>query len=97
MHVGVLKVRLHIPASRSLKDKRQVVNSIVARTRNSYNVSISEIDGQGVWQSVTLGIACTSGQVSYVSELLQKVLDSIVHARFDAEVVDHDMEILSVL
>ena len=46
MVVGSLEVRLRVREARSLKDKRQVVRSIVDRLRNGFNVSVAEVDAQ---------------------------------------------------
>jgi uncharacterized protein YlxP (DUF503 family) len=46
MIIGLLSVRLRVRESRSLKDKRQVVRSILDRLRGGFNVSASETDTQ---------------------------------------------------
>ncbi|MFH0883728.1 MAG: DUF503 domain-containing protein [bacterium] len=42
--IGLLEVEFLIPAATSLKDKRRVVKSLKDRVRNSYNVSIAEVE-----------------------------------------------------
>ena len=44
MIVGSLRVRLLMRQARTLKDKRQVVQSVKDRLRQEYNVSVSEVD-----------------------------------------------------
>ena len=46
MVIGVLTARLLVRESRSLKDKRQVVRSILERLRGQFNVGASEVDTQ---------------------------------------------------
>ena len=46
MIVGSLQVRLLVREARSLKDKRQVLQSIKDRLRNQFNVSVAEVDAQ---------------------------------------------------
>lgn len=94
MHVGVCRVRLHLPASQSLKDKRQAVKSVVTRVKNSHNVSISEIEDQELWQVCTLGIACTGPDPSTLSDLLSRIVDFIATARADYEVVETDIDVM---
>ncbi|MGI6375834.1 MAG: DUF503 domain-containing protein [Anaerolineae bacterium] len=77
MVVGVLTVQLQVPASRSLKDKRQVVRSLTARLRNGYNVAVAEVDHLDSWQLATLGVAAVAGDLAYVQGLLQHVVDYI--------------------
>src|SRR5260370_15854974 len=63
MIVGSLRVRLLIRDSRSLKDKRQVVQSIKDRLRNAWNVSVAEVEAQDHRQMVVLGVAMVGNEV----------------------------------
>ena len=96
MNVGICRVRLRVPENSSLKGKRQVLKSIIARIRNSFNVSVAEIDDHDLWQMATLGICCVSNDRRYTNQVLSKVVDLIGNGRFDVEMLDYDMEILSV-
>jgi uncharacterized protein YlxP (DUF503 family) len=60
MTIGTCTIELHIPGNGSLKGKRRVVKSIIARVHNEFNVSIAEVGNQDLWQSATLGVACVS-------------------------------------
>jgi uncharacterized protein YlxP (DUF503 family) len=60
MIIGTCIIELHIPGNGSLKGKRRVVKSIIARVHNEFNVFIAEADNQDLWQSATLGVACVS-------------------------------------
>ncbi|MBI2859128.1 MAG: DUF503 domain-containing protein [Chloroflexi bacterium] len=96
MHVGVCRIRLHLPASQSLKDKRQAVKSVVSRVRNSYNVSISEIEDQDLWQLCTLGICCAGPDPSPLEDLLGRIVDFVTTARYDYEVVESQTDVITV-
>ncbi|MFQ5895558.1 MAG: DUF503 domain-containing protein [Nitrospinota bacterium] len=91
--VGLLTLDLHIPASRSLKDKRQVVKSIVMRLRNRHNVSVAEVDCHDLWQRCQLGVSAVSGDGRHLNQQLQRVLQE-VEAMHLAELVDYEIEIL---
>jgi uncharacterized protein YlxP (DUF503 family) len=93
MVVGVCTLELDIPASHSLKDKRNVVKSLTARVRKDFNVSIAEVDAQDAWQRATLGIVCVSSDAGYAQGLLAKVVDSIERSRMDAVIADYSIEI----
>jgi len=95
MNVGVCKVRLRLPENRSLKGKRQVVKPITTRIRNKFNVSVAEVDDHDLWQSATLGICCVSNDKRYTNEVLSKIVDFIGNGRFEVEIVDYEIEILS--
>jgi len=94
MSVGILKLRLLMPENSSLKDKRRIVKSITTRVRDKFNVSISEIEDQDVWQIATLGIACISGDGRFAQETLVRVRDFILDSRFEAHILDEEMEVL---
>jgi hypothetical protein len=95
MNVGICRIKLHISDSRSLKDKRRIVKSIVSRLRNQYNISIAEVDDQELWQLITLGITCVSNQNQHVDEILSKVISFITSNYPELEIVEHQSEILS--
>jgi hypothetical protein len=93
MVVGVCTLELEIPESQSLKDKRRVIQSLIARVRKSFNVSVAEVDSNDAWQHATIAIACVSSDAEYAHGLLEKVIDSIERARLDAVIDDYSIEI----
>jgi len=95
MNVGICRIKLHIAESRSLKDKRRIVKSVVSRLRNQYNISVAEVDDQDLWQLVTLGITCVSNHRQHVDETLSKVMSFINSNYPELEIVEHQTEILS--
>ena len=96
MNVGVCKISLRLPENQSLKGKRRVLKSITSRVGNKFNVSVAEVDDQDLWQLATLGICCVSNNKRYTNEVLSKVVDFIAGSRFDVEILNHEIEILSV-
>ena len=91
------RVSLRLPENLSLKGKRQVLKSITARIGNKFNVSVAEIDDHDLWQLASLGICCVSNSKRHTNEVLSKVVDFIIGARFEVEVIDYEIEILPVL
>jgi len=96
MNVGVCKIKLRLPENSSLKGKRRVLKSITTRVGNRFNVSVAEVDDQDLWQLATLGICCLSNNKRFTNEVLSKVVDFIVNGRFEVEMLDYEIEILSV-
>ncbi|HJX39797.1 MAG TPA: DUF503 domain-containing protein [Anaerolineae bacterium] len=94
MLVGLCTLTLDIPHSNSLKDKRQVVKSVIARVRNHFNVSIAEVDANDVWQCAVIGIACVSNDPARAHAVLEKVVQMIGSSRLDAQVADYEIEII---
>jgi len=97
MNVGACKIRIRLPENLSLKGKRQVLKSIINRVENKFNVSVAEVGDNDLWQLATLGICCVSNDKRHTNEVLSKVVDSIVNGRFDVEILDYEIEIVSVL
>jgi uncharacterized protein YlxP (DUF503 family) len=96
MVVGVLQLWLSLPASESLKAKRQVVRSVLARARNQFNVASAEVDSLDQPQLATLGFSCVSNDGRHAEQILQKVLAFVENTRLEAEVTDYSLEIISV-
>jgi uncharacterized protein YlxP (DUF503 family) len=97
MNVGTCRVQLRFPENLSLKGKRQIVKSITTRLRSKFNVSVAEVEDNDLWQLATLGIACVSNNKRYTNEVLSKAVNFITNGRFELEIVDYEIEILSVL
>lgn len=95
MHVGVCKITLRIPENQSLKGKRRVVNSVCARVRGKFNVSIAEVDDQDAWQVATLGITCASNSSAHADEVLRSVVAYVESSRGDLELIAQEQETLA--
>src|SRR5438445_255066 len=61
MPIAFLTLELQIEAAQSLKDKRQVVRSVKDRLRAQFNVSVAELDANGLWNRATI----VEGELGY--------------------------------
>ena len=95
MKVGVSQITLHLPGCHSLKDKRQVLKSIMARTRQKYDVAIAEVDEQDRWQIAKLGVSCVSNSSQHIDEVLERVQHFIEETRPDVIVTNTEVEIIN--
>ena len=93
MHIGTLTVVLYLHAAESLKDKRQVVKSLIETTRQKFNISIAEVDDLDKWRRATIGIACVANDKAYVNRVLDKVLNTL-ESNPAVEVGEVEMELL---
>ena len=93
MIIGSLTLSLRLPMCHSLKDKRQIVKSVVARLRNEFNVSVAEVGEQDRWQLGVIGVACVSSDSSYAEGQLQAVVNWIEENRRDVEVSRVEIEL----
>ena len=71
--IAFLTLELHVEAAQSLKDKRQVVRSLKDRLRNSFNVSVAELDPNPLWNRATVGVVSISDSRDYLDRLMNNV------------------------
>lgn len=79
MIIGAAECECIIYNARSLKEKRAVLQRILTRLKQKYNVSVSEVDYQDVWQRTKIAIvSVASARISVERELQQalKMIDS---------------------
>lgn len=74
MFVATAKMSLHFPQVQSLKEKRQILSSIIKKLRLNYNAAVAEVGCQDKWQVAEVGVAVVSGQQSYAEELIHHIL-----------------------
>lgn len=96
MNVGVCKINLRLPENQSLKGKRQVLRSIISRLADKFNVAVAEVDNEDKWQIATIGISCVSNNGRHTNEVMSRIVDFIVTSHFDVELLDYEIEIVSV-
>lgn len=92
MIIGICSVELYLPGITSLKEKRNIINSIKASIRNHFNVAISEIDYLDKWQRCILGIVGVSNDGKFMESLLKKILNNIQQKR-GVEILDYNLEV----
>lgn len=94
MVIGACSIHLQLPESESLKGKRGVLKSLMARIRHEYNVSIAEVGDNDLWQSAIVGVAAVANDPAYVQGLLERVVQWIDEHRLDVTVADYEIEML---
>src|SRR5262245_29017411 len=73
MVIGSLTARLLIRESRTLKDKRQVVRSILDRVKSAFNVSAAEEGTHDDVKVATLAFAAVGFETATIQGVLQKI------------------------
>lgn len=92
MIVGSLRVRLLLREARTLKDKRQVVQSIKDRLRNSFNVSVAEVEAQDNRQLAVLGFAMVSNEAGPIRQTFDQIVGAL-RGHPVAEFLGHEVEL----
>lgn len=77
MVVAVVVCDLHLPQVRSLKEKRQVLHSIIGRLSSQHRISIAETDFQDLHQRARLGMALVERTSHRAEERVREIRDLI--------------------
>ena len=93
MVIGLLTLDLHLPYSHSLKEKRMVVQRVKERLRNKFNVSVSEVDHQELWQRAALAVVSVSSSETNLRQVLQGAQGEASHL-LGGDLIDSNIEIL---
>jgi uncharacterized protein YlxP (DUF503 family) len=83
MIVGISNFELHLPDSRSLKDKRRVVKSVIERLHHRHRVSIAETGFHDLHQRAEISLAAVTNGEGEMEKLLADVrslLDAVPEA-----------------
>ena len=91
MHIGVCKIWLRIPQSYSLKTKRRVIKSLIARLKNRFNIAIAEVEALNAHETAVLAAVSVSNDVAHLNKLISHVI-TFIEANVDAELVDYKTE-----
>jgi uncharacterized protein len=76
--IGLLTLEIHLPQSRSLKDKRQVLRSVKDRLRARHNVAVSELeDDANVWQRASLAVVSVATGHDTLDQLFEAIVREI--------------------
>ena len=95
MVVGTAKISLYIKDNRSLKEKRKIVKSIIAKVHQRFNASIAEVDSNDKWQMVGLGISVVGNNRRFVNSALDNIL-TYLDSLYLGDIIDSDIEIVNI-
>jgi len=84
-----------MPENGSLKDKRQVIRSLMQRIRNTYHAAVAEVADNDAWQTATIGVAVVSNSAQHCDQMLREIIAYAEESRLDAEVKDVEMEVIA--
>ncbi len=95
MTIGVVTIRMRLP-SRTLKEKRTIVKSVVKRLRQRYNAAVIEATDLDSAQLATIAAAVLSNDSRHADEQAQAIVGWVTAWRLDAEVYDVQVELIEV-
>ena len=77
MFIATSSLKIRTYESKSLKDKRRVIKSLIERLKSRYNISIAEVGLNESWQTSIIGLAYVSNDGRRAQEILSKIIDFI--------------------
>ncbi len=95
MVIGICQLDLRIPENHSLKEKRHVIRKVIDRVKHRFNVAISEVGDNDLWQRAQIGFCTVGNDRRHINSSLDKVIDFIEKMHL-VEMVHTEMEILTV-
>jgi len=95
MVIGVNKITFRLAECHSLKEKRKIVKSMIARVQNNFNSSIAEVALNDVHQRAEIGIALVGNDRRTINSKLDKLIEFIENLQL-AEIINSDMEIITI-
>ncbi len=92
MNIAVQIFRLRAPWVHSLKEKRMIVKSLIAKLQNKFHVSAAEIDEQDTHQIIVIGVAAIVPHNAAADSLMENI-SLFVEDNTEAEVFDEEREL----
>ena len=83
--------RLHAPWVHSLKEKRMIVKSIIAKLQNKFHVSAAEVDEQDIHQVIVIGVAFIVPHNALADSIMDEI-SQFVEENTEAEILDEMRE-----
>lgn len=92
MSILSLEIKLHSPWVHSLKEKRMVVRSLMAKLRNKFNVSVAEVGEQDIHQIIVIGVAAIVPHNAQADSVMEEIR-YFIEENTEAEILDIERDI----
>lgn len=93
MKIAAMTFKLRAPWVHSLKEKRMIVNSLVAKLQNKFHASVAEIDEQDTHQIIVIGVASIVPH-NAMADILMDSISEFVEMNTEAEIIDEIREVI---
>jgi len=94
MVIVAATIDLHLAGVNSLKEKRGILKTLIARLHKTFNVAVAEVELHDAWQSAALGLAIVTTNAAHGESVLQNILHWIEINRPDLDIDDYTFEII---
>ena len=85
MWIGAVTVSIRLYSAESLKDRRQVVRSLLERAKRHFNASVTDLGPDGVWNRADLGVVFGGSSSQEMEQRLDKFVSFLEHGEEDGE------------
>ncbi len=92
--IGLCTVEFELPGVVTIKDKRSILKSLLARMHNQFNVSAAEIDFQDALNASVIAFTTVTTDTRHVNQVISTILNWIEKNYHDALIVNQEIEIL---
>ncbi len=93
MVIGILQLDLRLHGPQNLKQKRGVLQKLLARCRNRFPVSCAEVGSQDLWQRTLLGFAVVSSSEQVAAPILSRLEEDVL-ASGDVDLISAETEFI---
>jgi len=77
MLIASCEIKLYLPGAATLKDKRNIIKSLLQKSKNKFDFSAAEVDAQDYIQTSVIGVAVVGNDYNYLQSRMDKYLDFI--------------------
>lgn len=92
MKIACMTFQLRAPWVHSLKEKRMIVKSLLAKLQNKFHVSAAEIGEQDTHQLIVIGVAAIVPNNALADSLMDEI-SLFIEENCEAELISEDREI----
>ena len=92
MKIFAVTFRLYAPWVHSLKEKRMIIKSLIAKLQNRFHVSAAEIGEQDAHQFILIGVAAIVPH-NVMADRLMNEISAFIEDNTEAEIIDTVREI----
>jgi len=93
MKILIMRVTLRASWVHSLKEKRMIVRSITQKLKNTFNISVAEVEEQDIHQVIVIGISGIGANLAQIDSIVENII-SFIESNTDAEIINIEQEIL---
>ena len=92
MNIAFMTFRLRAAWVHSLKEKRMIVKSLIAKLQNRFHVSAAEIDEQDTHQIIVIGVAAVVPHHAMADSMMNEI-SQFIEDNAEAEILDETREL----